>query len=814
MTKLYKIKFIKDTELKKIGDIVNCSKKSAESAISNGYAKYYEGEITMGKFNIFHNGIANTIPNGEIDIKHFLELIKKDSPILEQIRNCQDKDQRDKLKSKLSYVTFAGTFEKRANDKIKESSGLACIDYDDIEDLTQIKQKLKNDEFTHCVFFSPSGKGLKLLVKIPFLENKNIKDKNNAYRGYWNSIAKHYKIKFDEAAKDISRACYLSYDPNPYFNPKSKVYTKTALNLLESTNELIKGEKDNSRSAFEFGKLCTLIKKKLTKETVFFEMNKYSKWASSPEQYKEHSYKKALVAVEKEKDQRKEKKAAEIFTRRGQANEFVSNQPVYYDNASIWWIWNKQEYKWEMSDEVDILNKIYSDMGVDTISSKSKTEIITSLKQVGRLKKPKEPKKTWIQFKSTIFDFSTGESFKATPDYLITNPLPYEIGESEDTPMITKLFDEWVGSEYTQTLYEILAYACSSDQSLQTIIALTGSGSNGKGTFLQLLTKFVGKDNVCSSELKTLALRNFETSALYKKLVCQMGEVDAYDLKNTNLIKQLTGEDLIRYEFKGKNPFSDYSATTCIIATNSLPVTPDKSIGFYRRWLIVDFPNQFKVVRNILGKIPEEEYNNLSKKILVILKQLYKKGSFTNGGDFQKRMDRYEERSNPIQKFIDEWCEDEPGEKVKLQDFSKAFNNYLKEKHLRLMTVRQIGKMLREEGFEVGTRTLQELDTKVSAKVVLNLKLKTTKTTKEKNTPHSIKNKEVFTANKKFSSSSVSGNSTTKTTKTTKLLTQPEKHISPKENGSTDNKGCLGIHSKKEQIDDQEIEELLEDFKQ
>ncbi len=37
---MIKIKFLKDTELKKKGDVVSCSKKSAESSISQGYAEY------------------------------------------------------------------------------------------------------------------------------------------------------------------------------------------------------------------------------------------------------------------------------------------------------------------------------------------------------------------------------------------------------------------------------------------------------------------------------------------------------------------------------------------------------------------------------------------------------------------------------------------------------------------------------------------------------------------------------------------------------------------------------------------------------
>lgn len=437
----------------------------------------------------------------------------------------------------------------------------------------------------------------------------------------------------------------------------------------------------------------------------------------------------------------KDKKKINIFLKSflNTADRFIKEQPLYYDQAKMWWFWNFKEYRWEMIDEIDIMNKFDdSEQGnyFDTIKSNIKNEIIESLKRVSRKNKPKENKKTWIQFKDIIIDFETGEHFEATPKYFITNPIPYSIGKSEDTPMMDKFFKDWVGADYVQTLYEIVSYCACTEQFLQTIIALTGAGSNGKGTYLQLLSKILGKDNVSSSELKILATKNFETSCLYRKLICMVGEVSATDLKSTNLIKSLSGQDLIRYEFKGKTPFSDYSATTIIIATNSLPMTPDKSIGFYRRWLIIDFPNQFKIKRDILSIIPEIEYNNLCKKMIRILGELCIKNKFTNEGTIEEKSKKYEERSNPIISFLDEFTEDSVGDMIKIKDFMNIFNVFLKEKHLRPMTIRQVGKILREEGYEIKPRNITILGITISSQVILNLEFninittKTTKTTK------------------------------------------------------------------------------------
>ena len=180
-----------------------------------------------------------------------------------------------------------------------------------------------------------------------------------------------------------------------------------------------------------------------------------------------------------------------------------------------------------------------------------------------------------------------------------------------------------------------------------------------------------------------------------------MTEVDSYDMQNSVLLKKLTGEDPIRYEFKGKTSFSEESGTTCLMATNSLPITPDQSDAYYRRWLIIEFPHTFDVGKNVIGDIPKIEYNNLSKKCIRICKELYENKGFTNEGNLKERMKRYEDRSNPLLQFIKTECTENASEHMTLRGFATFFNEYLKKHRLRLMTIRKISKALRDEGFQV-----------------------------------------------------------------------------------------------------------------
>ena len=502
--------------------------------------------------------------------------------------------------------------------------------------------------------------------------------------------------------------------------------------MRKETTETKPGEeqRDDTRSAKEYRKVISLIKNEYSKEKVFEEMNMFSKWSSAPPQYRELTYKKALDWVDKQQPEHKFNNASDAFIRLSQASKFIETQPLFYDKAGIWWMWNFKKFCYEMTDDVDILNGICGAMNLDTTNSKVKAEILNGLKQIGRQKTPMPPEKTWVQYKDKIVDVKTGEKFESSPKYFITNPIPWSIGESEETPTMDGLFREWVVMEdvqdesYIKTLYEHIAYSTLQDQFLQRLFAYTGSGSNGKGCFLKLVKQFLGEDNIGTTELKLLATKQFESSALYKKQAVFMTEVDAYDMQNTNLLKKLTGEDDIRYEFKGKTPFKEKSGTTSFIASNSLPVTPDKSIAFYRRWSIVDFPHIFKVGKDVVGEIPDVEFNNLANKCVRICKELYVSMSITNEGSVEDRMKRYEARSNPLMRFIEEHCEESPEAHSIFNGFYIKFCEYLKENRLRLMTKRGVSKGLKDEGFQVkGRRTRDSNDEEIQTTCVFCISL-------------------------------------------------------------------------------------------
>jgi P4 family phage/plasmid primase-like protien len=384
-------------------------------------------------------------------------------------------------------------------------------------------------------------------------------------------------------------------------------------------------------------------------------------------------------------------------------DRFYSLQPFFFDKSCCFWFWNSKGKLWEMVDETDMMNRIDSELnfGGQTVSKGLRGNYLEAFKRVGRKHIPKDPEKSWVQLKDQIFDTKSGKVFEASPEFFICNPISWGVvQDGSETPIIDALFESWVGKEYKKDLYQILAYCCTIDYPIHLVFCLVGSGRNGKSSFLQLLSRFIGQTNICSTELDTLLDNRFESSKLYKKLVCLLGETNFGILSKTSLLKRLTGQDLIGYEFKNKMPFDAYNYAKIVISSNSLPTTEDTSEGFFRRWHIINFPNEFPEGKNIIDSVPDSEFEALAYKIMSILADLLSVGHFINQGSIEDRKNRYIMNSNPLPQFIKQFCVEDPSFFVSYSELYMSYTKYLNINKKRIINKKEFSKILNQEGIE------------------------------------------------------------------------------------------------------------------
>jgi len=178
-------------------------------------------------------------------VTFFKDVFDKNAPhhvnvttALERIKTGQSKTTIDEVRSgnkdakkKLPVVCFSGEFAARADEALFEHSGLVVLDFDHI-DVTQAKSALATDAYVYSCWVSPSGDGLKALVKISNPERH--RDHFRALRTYFH---KQYDLEVDESGINESRACFESYDPDIIVNPESQKFGAFASEKSEQIQE-------------------------------------------------------------------------------------------------------------------------------------------------------------------------------------------------------------------------------------------------------------------------------------------------------------------------------------------------------------------------------------------------------------------------------------------------------------------------------------------------------------------------------------------------------------------------------------------------
>jgi hypothetical protein len=254
-----------------------------------------------------------------IEVEKIVDRIKNPKPelkeLIQKIQSTENKKERDKLKEELPSICFSGEFSARNNHSIKKSSGLICLDFDHVgvgEELENVKSKITQDPYVHICFISPSGDGLKVIIKIP--------ESIELYGKYYDALRLYFKQFSDswDELRDIARVCYQSYDENVYYNTSSKTF------------DILVREKDIVLDHSFQGE-------KLTDQEEIFRRLKT--WADSKNEYSDGNKHKFLVFL------------ASACNRFGLEEEFVASKMVegYQTKASFV----------EEKDFYDIVKRVY-----------------------------------------------------------------------------------------------------------------------------------------------------------------------------------------------------------------------------------------------------------------------------------------------------------------------------------------------------------------------------------------------------------------------------------------------------------------------
>lgn len=155
-----------------------------------------------------------------ITIEHALKRVKegKSKGLVDEIRNTLDKEKAGELKKNLPCICFSGKFgADRRDEQIITHSGFIVLDFDNVYDLRDKQTEIISNKNVYACWVSPSGNGLKALVKIA---------DGSKHREHFQALQEVFP-EIDKSGINPSRVCYESYDPDIYINQDAEVFNST-----------------------------------------------------------------------------------------------------------------------------------------------------------------------------------------------------------------------------------------------------------------------------------------------------------------------------------------------------------------------------------------------------------------------------------------------------------------------------------------------------------------------------------------------------------------------------------------------------------
>ena len=264
-----------------------------------------------------------------------------------------------------------------------------------------------------------------------------------------------------------------------------------------------------------------------------------------------------------------------------------------------------------------------------------------------------------------LFDLDSKELLPFSPDVVLRSKASVAFNKDATTcPVIDGWsVDEWIRGlannvlDVDKLFWQVIAALFRPDHSFdKSVLLYSPTGSNGKGTFVELLRNLVGAERVA-----TLSIADFSKPFLPEELrsaFCVLSDENevGYYLKEAGAFKAWVTHDWTRFNVKYGSMTSIKGRGLCVFCANELPSSKDKSESLYRRFIPIPFLMRYvgadenKAIKNDYVKQPEVLEYVANKALMMDLFD-----SFIEPAVCKELLDQIRVENDPVLQFAEEF---------------------------------------------------------------------------------------------------------------------------------------------------------------
>lgn len=325
-----------------------------------------------------------------------------------------------------------------------------------------------------------------------------------------------------------------------------------------------------------------------------------------------------------------------------------------------------------------------------------------------------------VNLRNGIFNLDEGKLFLHSPEWLSPVQLPVIYDPNAECPEWDRFLSEALPPDVVEAgvAWQIFAWLMVPYTGLQKALLLFGPGASGKGTFQRGLQAFLGEENVTFEPLERLERVRFALASLVGKLAVLTGDLAFTRIEKSNVFKMIVGEDPIMAERKFEDQFSIKPFARLVFAANSHPRTRDVGDAFYRRWVVLPFPNT-KAEGDRDPRLRERltqdaELSGVLNKALAALPQVLQHG-ITETTSMIAEREELKLLNEPVVRFLREHIVEDPEAHVRKQAVFEQVQKFCRDFREFTPSEGEIAKTVRREFPHVQDYRPREGDTRPTA---------------------------------------------------------------------------------------------------
>jgi P4 family phage/plasmid primase-like protien len=264
---------------------------------------------------------------------------------------------------------------------------------------------------------------------------------------------------------------------------------------------------------------------------------------------------------------------------------------------------------------------------------------------------------------------------------------------------------------------QALGYTLIPSCRFEKFFMLIGAGANGKSVLLRVVEGLVGRQQVCAVQ-PTHFENPHKLAHLSGKLANIITEMPEGGKIADAALKALISGELMTADKKFQEPFDFYPVATHWYGTNHLPYTRDYSEAFFRRALLIQFPNKFygeqrdpNLATKLLRELP-----GILNLALEGLASLIEAGEFVIPESSRKAAEAWRLDADQVAQFAREKLTASSGKFLTVDQIYQRYRSWAEDCGIKLQLGKnKLSERLRDLGFvrakgSKGSRGFRDVD--------------------------------------------------------------------------------------------------------